>query len=247
MKELQKLETPDLTKVIEKFSPFFYEVRKRIVVTAIFFALSTLFGFFFYEAIIRTLIGLLNLNGVNVVFTSPFQFINLAISCGVSSGIILTLPLLLFQIMSFIRPALRKKEYTLVVRLIPFTLVLFVIGFVFGALVMKWQIEIFLSRSSALGIGNVLDISRLLTTIIWTSALMGILFEFPIFLLILLRIGVIKRQFLGKYRSYIYLISFIIAILLPPDSILADILLSLPLILLFEVTLFIDRMSRRKK
>lgn len=237
----------ELQRIVERFTPFLDEVRRRLVITAFFFVSSTLFGFFFYEQIIRTLIKLLSLNDVNIVFTSPFQFINLAISCGAASGIVLSFPVLLYQILSFLRPALRKKEYNLIVRMIPFSLVLFVFGFAFGAMVMKWQIEIFVSRSVSLGIGNVLDISRLLTTVIWTAALMGVLFEFPIVLLVLLKFGIIKRQFLGRYRTYIYVLSFIIAIFLPPDSILADILLSLPLIILFELTLLIDRASRRGK
>lgn len=245
MEDLQAIESPNLQAVIEKFSPFLYEVRKRIVITVIFFLATTVFGFIFYEQIIKLLIDLLSLNGVNIVFTSPFQFIDLAISCGAATGIILSFPVLLYQVMSFLRPALKKREYNLVVRLIPFSLFLFIFGFCFGALVMKWQIEIFLARSVSLGIGNVLDISRLLTTVILTAALMGLLFEFPIAVLLLLKIGVIKRSHLGKYRFYIYVASFIIAILLPPDSILADILLSLPLIVLFEITIIIDRISRR--
>lgn len=243
----QTSEQSELQAIIEKFTPFLNEVRKRVVVTAIFFVLSSLFGFFFYEQIIKGLIGILSLNEVNVVFTSPFQFINLAISCGAASGLILSFPVILYQIISFARPALRKTEYTLIVRLIPFSLVLFIAGFCFGALVMKWQIEIFIAHSVSLGIGNVLDISRLLTTVILTAALMGLLFEFPILLLILLRIGVIKRQLLGRYRLYIYVLSFIIAIFLPPDSVLADVLLSLPLIVLFEITMILDRFSRRKQ
>lgn len=246
MENLSVTESLKLQEVKEKFMPFLYEVRRRFFVTVIFFILSTVFGFIFYERIIRVLIELLSLQGVNIVFTSPFQFINLAIACGISSGLVLTFPLILYQLLSFIRPALKKYEYKLVISLIPFSLFLFVFGFCFGALVMKWQIEIFLARSVSLGIGNILDISSLLTTVVMTAALMGLLFEFPIVLLLLLKIGIIKRKFLSKYRYYIYLISFIVAILLPPDSILADILLSLPLIILFEFTLILDRFLKRK-
>lgn len=246
MEKLQALEPPNLQAIVDKFSPFLYEVRKRIVVTFIFFIVSTIVGFLFYEQIIGVIIDLLSLGHVNIVFTSPFQFINLAISCGAATGIVLSFPLILYQIMAFLKPALRKKEYNIVVRLIPFSLILFVFGFLFGALVMKWQIDIFVDRSVSLGIGNVLDISRLLSTVIWTAAIMGLLFEFPIVLLGLLKMGLIKRGKLGQYRYYIYLLSFIIAIFLPPDSILADVLLSLPLIILFEITLLIDRAYRRK-
>ena len=135
----------------------------------------------------------------------------------------------------------------MVVRFLPFSIFLFLIGFSIGAVIMKWQIEIFLARSVSLGIGNILDISGLLTTVFLTSAFMGIGFQFPIVLLLLLRIGIIKHHALSKKRLWIYLGSFIFALLLPPDSILADIFLSLPLIILFEFTLILNRILEKKR
>lgn len=239
---IKPLESSELRAIIDKYSPFLVETRKRILATACVFVLSTLVGFFFYEKIIKFLIEILGLKGVNIVFTSPFQFINLAISCGIASGLIISFPLLVSQILFFLKPALREKEYKVVVRFLPLSIILFLIGFAFGAFVMKWQIEIFLTRSESLGIGNILDISRLLNTILMTSVLMGISFQFPIVLLLFMRFGIIKHQRLSKSRPWIYFGSFIFAILLPADSILADIILALPLIILFELTLVLYRM-----
>jgi sec-independent protein translocase protein TatC len=241
------LKPSDLDQLKRKFSPFLVEVKKRILVTLGVFVVSMFVGFALYEKMIRFLINLLSLNGVNIVFTSPFQFINLAISCGVVTGIIITGPLFVYQILSFLKPALKKREYRMVIGFLPFCLFLFLVGFSFGAIIMKWQIEIFLARSVSLGIGNVLDISNLLSVVLITSGLMGIGFQFPIILLLLMRIGVLKHQQLNKARPWVYLGSFLFAILLPPDSILADIVLSLPLIILFELTLIINRVFEKSR
>ena len=135
----------------------------------------------------------------------------------------------------------------MVVGSLPFSIILFLSGFSFGFLIMKWQIQIFLAKSVSLGIGNILDISRLLNTVLLTSILMGIGFQFPIILLLLMRIGIIKHQTLSKQRPWVYLGSFIFAILLPADSILADILLTLPLVTLFELTLLLSRIFERRE
>lgn len=246
MQKVNSLKTSDFAGLVKQYSPFFKEIRKRIVITLVAFFAATFIGFAFYEQIIKYLIKLLSLEGINIVFTSPFQFINLAISCGIASGVVVVFPLIIIQIMSFLKPALKRKEFKTIIRYLPFSLFLFVIGFVFGAVIMKWQIEIFLNRSVSLGIGNILDISRLLTTVVLTSALMGLGFQFPIVLLILMRLSVINRKNLAKKRPWIYLGSFLFALLLPPDSILADILLALPLIFLFEITLLINLLSSRK-
>jgi len=231
----------NIDAALKQYASFLAEARKRIIFTLSVFAAATLFGFIFYEKIIKFLINILSLEGINIVFTSPFQFINLAISCGIATGLTLSFPLFIVQILSFLKPALREKEYKMVVRFLPFSIVLFILGFSFGALVMKWQIQIFLAKSISLGIGNILDISRLLNTVLMTSVFMGISFQFPIVILLLMRLGVIKQRQLSKSRSWVYLGSFIFAILLPQDSILADILLALPLIIMFELTLILNR------
>ena len=247
MENLKPLNLSQFGAIKAKYSPFLKEVKKRLIFTLIFFVITTFVGFIFYENIIKFLISFLSLEGINIVFTSPFQFINLAISCGVTTGVVLTLPLFVNQLLSFLKPALKRKEFRMVIRLLPFSFILFLIGFAFGALIMKWQIEIFLAKSISLGIGNILDISRLLSTVILTSALLGVGFQFPIVLLILLRLGFINRQEVNKKRRWIYLGSFLFAVLLPADSILADVFLSLPLIALFEFTLLLNRILERKR
>ena len=237
---------PDLQVIINKFSPFLMEVKKRLFFTASIFAIGTIGGFAYYEKIIKFLVDILSLKGINIVFTSPFQFINLAISCGLVSGLVVAFPLIIAQLVSFLKPALRPKEYRMLVDLLPFSIFLFLIGFTFGAVIMKWQIEIFLAKSVTLGIGNILDITHLLTTVILTSALMGVAFQFPIILLILLRLGIVKHSVLTKQRPWVLLGSLIFAMLLPPDSILADFILTLPLVILFEVTLLLSRNSRKE-
>lgn len=233
--------------MISKYSPFLKEARKRVLLVLIIFSIASISGFAFYEDIIKFLINFLNLEGVNIVFTSPFQFINLAISCGAAIGLTASFPFLVYQILSFLRPALREKEYRMIVSFIPFSIFLFSIGFLFGSLIMKWQIQIFLESSIGLGIGNVLDISRLLTVVLLVSAFLGIGFQFPIVLLVLMRMGILKHEALSKIRMWVYLASFFFAVLLPIDSIPADVLLALPLVLLFEATLLIDKLLSKKE
>ncbi len=229
MENTKPSETSELNVLINKYSPFLTEIRKRILFTISIFAVSTFVGFVFYERIIKFLIDILSLKGINIVFTSPFQFINLAISCGIATGLVIVFPLVIYQVLSFLRPALRGSEYKMLVYFLPFSIVLFLIGFSFGFLIMKWQIQIFLAKSISLGIGNILDISRLLNVVLLTSIFLGIGFQFPIIMLLLLRIGIIKHSSLSKRRLWVYLGSFIFTILLPADSILADVLLTFPL------------------
>ncbi len=220
------------------------EVRKRLFFTVVVMAAFGLAGAFFNEHIIKFFVGFLQLQGVNIVFTSPFQFINLALGTGFVVGLTCAFPLLLVQVLTFLKPALKPKEYQMVKLMLPFSILLFIFGFLFGALMMRWQMAIFLAKSVSLGIGNVLDISSLLSVVLLTSALMGIAFQTPIILLVLMKIGAVKRTWLAKKRLWVYIGSFLFATALPPDSLIADVLLSLPLVILFEVTLLLGRVMK---
>ncbi len=112
---------------------------------------------------------------------------------------------------------------------------------------MKWQIQIFLEKSVELGIGNVLDVSRLISTVLLVSIFMGAAFQFPVIMVLLLSIGIIKAEYLRKQRLWVYLFSIIFPILLPLDSIFADLLLALPLIILFELTLILNRIFKKRE
>lgn len=247
MENIKPFETQQIADIVEYITPYLSEVRRRLLFIVGAFVISTISGFIFYEEIIGFLIGALSLEGVNIVFTSPFQFINLAISCGIATGLVVAFPILVLQILIFLRPALRRKEFKMIVRFMPFSFFLFLVGFIFGVLIMKWQIEIFLTRSISLGIGNILDVSSLLSTVLLTSVLMGIGFQFPVLLLMFMRIGIVDRKSLSKARPWVYLLSFVFVLFLPPDSLIADVVLSLPFILLFEITLFLGRIYGKKK
>jgi sec-independent protein translocase protein TatC len=229
-----------------KYFRYLNELKKRILFTLVVFFVAALAGFVYYENIIRFMVRLLSLEKSNIVFTSPFQFINLAVSCGFTTGTFAVVPLIILQTLLFLKPALRIKEFKSVLKTLPYAVVLFFIGFVFGALIMKWQIEIFVAKSISLGIGNVLDISNILSMILLTSVLMGFGFQFPIILLLLLRLHVITPHQLSTKRKWVYLGSFLFAVFLPPDSILADVMLAMPFILSFEMTLFINWLMEKR-
>lgn len=233
--------TTNIESVVVKYSPFFSEIRKRLIFTLSIFIICAAVGFMYYENIVHLVLKIFALEGLNIVFTSPFQFFSLAINSALLVGFIAVLPMVIFQILSFLKPALNRSEYKAILSLLPITLLLFISGFTFGVLIMKYVVIIFFQKSVELNIGNFLDISKLLSQILTTAILMGTAFEFPIVLTILMRLKIIRFHALVKKRLLVYGLSLIFAILLPPTDLLSLVLLFLPLALLFELTLLLNR------
>ena len=234
-------ETLSLESTVIKYSPFFSEIRKRLIFTLSIFVIFAAVGFMYYENIVHFILKIFALEGLNIVFTSPFQFLSLSVNSAFLAGFIAVLPLAIFQILSFIRPALRKSEYRSVLALLPIAILLFISGFTFGVLIMKYAVIIFYQKSVELNIGNFLDVTTLLSQILLTAIMMGIAFQFPIFLTILMKLKVIKYQQIVKQRLLIYGLSLIFSAILPPTDLLSLVLLFLPLALLFELTLLLNR------
>lgn len=234
-------------EAVDKYYPFLLEIRKRLLLLVITFLVAALLGFVYYERIVTFSLTIFRIEGVNFAFTSQFQFINLAVSSALASGVIASLPIILFQLISFLKPALSKKEYRFVLTLLPLAIILFGVGFFYGVVVMKYVIGIFYEHVLQLEITNLLDVSTFLSQIIATSSLMGVAFEFPIVLTALVKLNVVSFDTVVSQRQLVYLICLIFAALLPPTDILSLALLTVPLIVLFESTLVLNRVFLKVK
>ena len=231
----------ELDNSMVKYMPFLMEIRKRLFFTLAVFLIATILGFIFYEKTTKFILALFSIEGLNIVFTSPFQFISLAINSGLLIGFVAVLPLLMIQVLSFLKPALSSKEYKTVVLLMPIGISLFIVGFSYGVIMMKYMVGLFYEKSLSLDIGNILDINRLLSLILITAVLMGLAFEFPIVLTVLMRLKTIKYHTLVKQRIWAHMSALLFAVILPPTDILSLILLFLPLAMLFEITLLLNK------
>ena len=240
--ESKKIPATGWEGITDKYYPFLIEIRKRLRFIFISFLVSGLLGFIYYERVITFCLKIFRLEGVNFAFTSPFQFINLAVSSAFAVGIITMLPLVLYQLFSFLKPALSKKEYRFVITLVPLAIILFTVGFFYGVAVMKYIINLFYQNALRLNITNLLDVSSFLSQIIATSSLMGAAFEFPIVLTALMKLNIVNYRTIVSQRPFVYLICLVFAALLPPTDLLSLALLTVPLIFLFEATLKLNKL-----
>lgn len=223
------------------YQHYLYELQSKLIRILIAFAVGVAFGIIKNQWIITSLISVFNLKNINIVLVSPYQFINLAVSISILSGVIFAAPLLAFEFISFIKPALQDHEYRLIIRLLPLSIILFAGGFVFGARILQFVIDIYVKTSQSFNIGNMWDVEAFLTQIVTMGTSMGIVFQLPIVLTILLRLGIIQRNMLTSKRRYVYAALVVFDVLLPPTDILSLSIIFIPLAMLFEGTLLFNQ------
>lgn len=226
---------------VSKYLPYLREIQRKLITLLIVILVSGVLGFLYYQKILSFILGTFNLKGVTIIMSSPYQFIDLAINTGIATGVIITFPLTIYYILGFLKPALIKKEYRMISRLVPLALILFVVGFGFGIWVMQFVINIYSQTAIDLNVSNLWDISRFLSQTIVMGLCLAMMFEIPIILTVLIKLNLIKKETIARNRRYYYAIIIVVAALLPPNDVISLSILTLAPVFLFELALLLNK------
>jgi len=241
---MPKDETIPENSIRESFPKFYIEIRTRLASVLIVFVIGAIIGLINCRSIMLFTMSLVDLRGVNVVTTSPSQFIQLAINTSLFVGFLLALPLITYHLYNFSKPAMKRDEVEFVNKFVPLSVVLFIFGFLFGVWMSKFIFLIFAQMSKQFNVNNILDVEKLFSEIIFTGLLVGVVFQLPIFISMLTRFGLITYEQLRAKRKVVYGILIIIAVLLPPTDIVSLTLITIPLFALFELSLLLNAGSQ---
>jgi len=198
-------------------------------------------SFFLSGRIVKFFLEVFKVDNVQVIIASPFQFFSLAVNAAFFTAIVLTFPLVIFNVFRFLKSALTKKEIRFLRGIIFNSIVLFFLGFVFGLFIMYYVVVALAGFNFNLGITNMWDISLFFSQTMLTAALLGIIFQFPVILTILIRFNMIDIQYLKKNRHWAIFLSFLIPALLPPTDALSLLIMATLSIIIFEITIFLNR------
>lgn len=191
------------------------------------------------------------------ISTEPLKIINIQMSgqfmvhlyISLMAALVIAFPYLLWEIWSFIRPALLPKEKKYSRGLVFFSTLLFIIGMLFSYfLIVPLTINFFSSYQVSESVANSITLSSYISTVVSLTLATGLVFELPIVVFFLTKIGLLTPAFMKKSRKYVLVILLTIAAIITPPDIFSQILVTIPLMLLYELSIFISaRVVKRKK
>lgn len=158
----------------------------------------------------------------------------------------LTMPFLLYQVWRFIAPGLYLKEKRFVVPMFLSSVLLFYFGMAFAYYTVMPLVFQFTTRVVPEGVAIMTDISRYLEFILKMFFAFGLAFEIPVLVLILVRSGITTTASLSHKRPYIVVGCFTFAMLLTPPDVISQLLLAVPMWLLYEIGLLLSRLLAPK-
>lgn len=163
-------------------------------------------------------------------------------------GIVLAFPWIFYQIWSFVKPGLKQNEATTVSGIVFFVSVLFFFGIAFGYYVIApLTVQFFGNWQMADDIKNVITINSYLKTIVSTVFFTGLLFLLPVVILIFSRLGIITSKWLKKYRKHSFIAVLILAAIITPPDLFTQIIVSIPIVLLYEFGIQIAKRIEKKR
>ena len=231
----------------DALAPHIEEFRSRLVAFFAVFVLLFFAGFAVSGILIAKLVTILEPFGLTIVVSHPLDYLFAQLKVASLLALVLSLPFLLYHILRFVLPGLTSKERRWLFMGLPASLLLFAVGVGFSAVVMWLTLKMLAALALSSGVGNYWDLEELISFIAVAALFFGLLFQMPLVLLLLSKLGVVRRESLAGNRKVAYFLAFVFAgVITPTVDPMTLLLVAVPMIALFEFSLLLMRMEKRQ-
>ena len=224
------------------------ELRWRIIYSLIGVLVFTIAAWIFIDPIIEVIL-LKPARDANASLQNlrPFGQLFLYIQVAIIVGIIASLPNIFYQLWQFIAPALKKREQKYIIWIVFFSTFCFLSGIAFAYFVMLPLTMKFAAQFGTAEIANEFAIDEYMSIIISVMLAAGLVFELPMVSFFLSKLGILTPKFMRTYRRHAIVIILVLAAFLTPGADpVSQVILAVPLVLLYEISIFISKISSKK-
>lgn len=248
-KELSEIIDDDPKEGSMSFLEHLEEFRWRIIYSLIGIVLGTIIAWIFIDYLVDyVLLVPAKSSGSELQNLKPFGQLFMYMQIAIIVGCILSIPNIFYQFWKFISPALRKKERKYISLIVIFSSLCFLLGIAFAYLVMLPLALKFASKFGSTSIKNFFAIDEYMSIILSVMLTAGFVFELPMVSLFLTKLGILTPSFMKKYRKHAIVIILVAsAILTPGTDPVSQVILAVPLLLLYEISILISKIARKKK
>ncbi len=222
------------------------ELRKRLLKALLAVIITTGIALYFAKDIMRWFI--LPLGDVKLNVTEVMGSFMAYFKLGLVVGIIASIPVIFYQLWAFVSPGLYPKEKRMVFPFVSFATILFLGGAAFCYVwVLPWSLQFLIGMAGDL-FNPIITVNSYITFAGLMILAFGLCFEMPVLAYALGKIGVLSSSFLARGRRYaIVIILIVAAILTPTPDIFTQLLLAVPMYLLYEVSILVVKLTGRRK
>ena len=223
------------------------ELRKRLIRGLIAVAIASVLAFAFYQQIFDILIGPAPPN-LNLQAIEMTEMLGTIMRVCLVSGLILAMPYLTYELIMFVSPALTRREKRYVYLILPWIALMFAAGVLFSYFILIPRMIGFLMTFGS-GIASIEPrIGSYINVVTRLLLAVGLVFEMPVLTTFLARLGVLKPKWLADKRKIALILAFILAAMITPTiDPINQTLVALPLVILYEMSIWLARLVYRKE
>lgn len=187
--------------------------------------------------------------------TKEFQLISISMSgqfmthvwTSIIAGLIIASPYVIFEIWRFIRPALYEKERKYSMGAVFYMSFLFILGVLFGYyLIVPLSVHFLGSYSISQTVENQINILSYISTVTSITLASGVIFELPVLVYFLSKVGILTPDMMTTYRRHAYVILLIISAIITPPDVFSQVMVCIPLVFLYEIGIIISKRVNKK-
>lgn len=220
------------------------ELRRRFIICLLWVLVGSVVSWFYREEILSILKRPL---GSPLVFLAPQEAFITMLKLAIFGGILLSLPVTLYQVWGFVSSALTQIEKKNLLLYGPLSLLSFIVGALFCYLVILPIGLKFLLSFGGASLTPMLSIDRYISFVIVLLLAFGVVFELPLASLFLTRLGLICPDSLRRRRKQAILMVFIISAILTPPDVLTQLFMAGPLLVLYEISIWLSKLAYRRQ
>lgn len=221
------------------------ELRKRIFKALIALVVATIFSYLHVDKIVDIIIK--PAKGLDFVYLSPPELFLAYIKISLITGLIISSPVILLEVWLFIQPGLKPVERKYVIFSMLMAIVFFLLGIVFGYYIVVPVVIDFFTKMSVERIEPMLSFAKYISFMGTLLLAFGFTFEFPLLIILLSQLELITPKTLRHYKKIFILVSFIIGAAITPPDVISQVLVALPLILLYEISIIFSTLIYKRK
>lgn len=224
------------------------ELRWRIIYSIIGIVVGTIIAWIFIDFLVDVvLLKPAKDSGAVLQNLRPFGQLFLFMQIAIMVGMIISIPNIFYQFWQFISPALQPKEKKYIFWIVVFSSVCFLGGIAFAYFAMLPLTLQFATQFGSESIKNEFAIDEYMSIIISVMLAAGLVFELPMISFFLSKLGILKPSFMKKYRRHSIVIIMILAAFLTPGADpVSQLVLAVPLVVLYEISIIISKISQKK-
>jgi len=225
------------------------ELRNRVIICVVCLVVFFMLGLSAAPGLVRILTGIGERYGYEFVYIAPQELLLQYFSIAMVAGVVASVPVILYHVWGFVQPGLKENENSMFGAAMAAGLIFFVVGVAFAYFIMlPFMLRFLIELSKGSEITAAVSVANYVSFLLTIFVIMGVIFELPVVCVTLSSLGLLKVEWMVRFRKFVIVIIFFVAAVVTPPDVVSQCMVAIPMLGLYQLSIFLcGLITKRKK